>query len=89
MAADDNHRFVLDLCVPLAALLPHSPGPYIALVLIGFVVGILGHLSGARILVGVGVILIFLGALLFPLVINVTTENPPPAIEESRGDSGE
>lgn len=80
---------MLDLCVPLATLLPHSPGPYIALILIGFVIGILGHLSGARLLVAIGVILIFLGALLFPLLVNVTTENPPPPIEESRGDSGE
>jgi hypothetical protein len=80
---------VLDLCVPLATLLPHSPGPYIALILIGFAIGILGHLSGARLLVAVGVALIFLGALLFPLLVNVTSENPPPPIEESRGDSGE
>ena len=80
---------MLDLCVPLATLLPHSPGPYIALILIGFVIGILGHLSGARLLVAIGVILIFLGALLFPLLVNVTSENPPPPIEESRGDSGE
>ncbi len=80
---------MLDLCVPLATLLPHSPGPYIALILIGFAIGILGHLSGARLLVAVGVALIFLGALLFPLLVNVTSENPPPPIEESRGDSGE
>ena len=26
-------------------LLPHSPGPYIALMLIGFAIGILGHLT--------------------------------------------
>ncbi|HET7509132.1 MAG TPA: hypothetical protein VFJ65_02685 [Solirubrobacterales bacterium] len=80
---------MLDLCVPLATLLPHSPGPYIALILIGFAIGILGHLSGARLLVAIGVALIFLGALLFPFLINVTSENPPPPIEESRGDSGE
>jgi hypothetical protein len=80
---------VPDLAMPLAALLPHSPGPYIALMLAGFVVGILGHLSGARWLVAAGVILIFLGALLFPFVANVTTEDRPAPIEESRGDSGE
>jgi hypothetical protein len=80
---------VPDLVLPLAALLPHSPTPYIALMLIGFVTGILGHLAGARWLVAVGVILIFLGALLFPLLANVTTENRPAPIEESRGDSGE
>ena len=48
------------------ALLPHSPAPYITLMLVGFVVGILGHLTRARWLVAAGVILIFLGAFLFP-----------------------
>jgi hypothetical protein len=57
-------------------------------VLIGFVVAILGHLSSARWLVAAGVILIFLGALLFPLAANLTTENRPAPIDESRGDSG-
>ena len=80
---------MLDLAPPLAALLPHSPSPYIVLMLAGFVVGILGHLTRARWLVAAGVILIFLGALLFPLLANVTTEERPPPIEESRGDRGE
>jgi hypothetical protein len=80
---------VPDLILPLAALLPHSPTPYITLMLVGFVVGILGHLMGARWLVAAGVALIFLGALLFPLLANVTTENKPPPIEEIHGDSGE
>jgi len=79
---------VPDFVLPLAALLPHSPGPYIALMLIGFAVGILGHLAGARWLVGAGVVLIALGALLLPFVANVTTENKPAPIERSRGDSG-
>jgi hypothetical protein len=79
----------LALAPPLLALLPHSPGPYIALMLIGFAIGILGHMAGARLLVAVGIVLIFLGALLFPFLANVTTENKPPPIEESRGDSGE
>lgn len=70
---------VLDLAVPLASLLPHSAGPYIALILIGFGTGMLGHLTTARWLVAVGVILVFLGALLFPLAINLTEENPRPA----------
>ena len=77
-----------DLVLPLAALLPHSPTPYIVLMLVGFAVGILGHLAGARWLVAAGVILIALGALLLPLVANVTTEDRPAPIEESRGDSG-
>jgi hypothetical protein len=80
---------VLDPPTPLAELFPHSPGPYIALMLAGFVIGILGHLTRARWLIASGVILIFLGALLFPLAANLTTENRPPPIEETRtGDSG-
>jgi hypothetical protein len=79
---------VHDLALPLAALLPHSATPYIVLMLVGFAVGILGHLAGARWLVAAGVILIALGALLLPLVANVTTTNKPAPIEESRGDSG-
>jgi len=68
---------VPDLALTLAALLPHSAGPYIALVLIGFVVGILGHLSSSRWLVAAGIALIFLGALLFPLALNLTEGTPP------------
>ena len=75
--------------MPLAALLPQSPTPYIVLMMSGFVVGILGHLAGARWVVASGVILIFLGAFLLPLAANVTTDDRPPPIEESRtGDSG-
>jgi hydrogenase-4 membrane subunit HyfE len=80
---------VPDLLPPLAALIPHSPGPYIALMLVGFAIGILGHLTRSRLLIVSGIALIFLGALLFPLLANLTTQNRPPPIEESRGDSGE
>ncbi len=80
---------MLDLGTLVVALLPHSPTPYITLMLAGFAIGILGHLTRARWLVAAGVILIFLGALLFPLLANVTTEDRPPPMEESRGDSGE
>ena len=67
---------MLDLVLPIAALLPHSIGPYIALMLCGFAIGILGHLSSSRALVAAGVILIALGAFLFPLALNVTTDTP-------------
>ncbi len=67
---------MFDLALPLADLLPHSAGPYIALILIGFTIGILGHLSTARWLGAAGIILIFLGALLFPLAVNFTQESP-------------
>jgi hypothetical protein len=74
---------VPDLALPLAALLPHSPGPYIALILVGFAIGVLGHLARARWLIASGVILIFLGALLFPLAVNLTTADKPPPVDES------
>lgn len=66
-----------DLALLLATLLPHSAGPYVALVAIGFAVAIAGHLSGLRWLIAAGVILIFLGAFLFPLALNLTESTPP------------
>jgi hypothetical protein len=74
---------VLDLVPPLAALLPHTIAPYIAMMLCGFAIGILGHLSSSRWLVAAGIVLIALGAFLFPLALNVTTDDKPPAIESS------
>ena len=68
---------MLDLCPPLATVLPHSIGPYIAVMLSGFAIGVLGHMSRARWLIVAGIILVFLGAFLFPLALNVTTETPP------------
>lgn len=79
---------MLDLALPLADLFPRSPGPYIALMLAGFAIGILGHVFRVKAMVIAGVTLIFLGALLFPLAANLTTENRPPPIDESRGDAG-
>ena len=74
---------MLDLAMPLAAVLPQSIGPYIALMLCGFAIGILGHLSSSRALVAAGVILIALGAFLFPLALDLTTDKDPPAVESS------
>ncbi|MGE5407557.1 MAG: hypothetical protein ACM3NV_02990 [Syntrophothermus sp.] len=72
-----------------AALLTQSPGPYIALMLAGFVVGVVGHLTRTRWLVAAGVVLIALGALLLPLAANLSSSNRPAPIEESRGGAGE
>jgi hypothetical protein len=66
-----------DLALSLATLLPHSAGPYAALVLIGFGVAIAGHLSASRRLIAAGIVLIFLGAFLFPLALNLTESTPP------------
>jgi hypothetical protein len=80
---------VLDLVPPLAALLPQSPGPYIALVLAGFVTGILGHLTKIRWLVAAGLALIVLGAFLLPVAVNLSSNSSPPPIEELGGGTGE
>lgn len=61
-----------------AGILPHSIGPYVSLMIAGFVIGILGHLFRSRWMVGIGIILIFLAALALPLALNVTTEKPEP-----------
>lgn len=66
-----------DLALSLATLLPHSAGPYIALVLIGFAVAIAGHATTSRWLIVAGIVLIFLGAFLFPLALNLTESTPP------------
>lgn len=73
-----------DPVLPIAALLPQSAGPYMVLMLIGFVTGLLGHLTRARWLIAAGVMMIFLAVFLFPLAVNLTTENPPPPVDTSR-----
>jgi hypothetical protein len=64
--------------MPLAEILPQSTGPYVALMILGFAVGILGHLSRSRWLVTTGIIIIFLAALAFPLVLNLQSDKPDP-----------
>lgn len=74
-----------DLLLPVAAL-PQSPGAYIAIVLVGFAVGTCGHLFKQRWLVGVGVALIVIGALLLPFAAGIpSSEKSPPAGEAIEG----
>lgn len=77
-----------DLLLPLADLFPQGPAPYLALILAGFAIGTAGHVFRARWMVIAGVTLIFLGALLLPVVANLTTGNRPPPLNEPRGDAG-
>jgi hypothetical protein len=80
---------VLDLLPPLAAL-PHSIGPYLTLVLVGFGVGTLGHMTKIRWLVGVGIALIVVGALLLPFAAGIPSgEKSPPTNEGFGGELGE
>jgi hypothetical protein len=80
---------VHDLLLPSAAL-PHSPGAYIAIVLVGFAVGTLGHLFKVRWLVAVGIALIVVGALLLPFAAGIpSNEKSPPGAESLEGGFGE
>jgi hypothetical protein len=73
---------------PLAAL-PRDFGPYVTLMLLGFCVGILGHITRSRWLVAIGILLILVGALLLPLVLKATTnDEPPPPPRASAGVAG-
>jgi hypothetical protein len=64
--------------MPLAGILPQSTGPYAALMVAGFAVGIAGHLIRSRWLVTVGIIIIFLAVLAFPLALNLQSDKPEP-----------
>ena len=63
----------------LLGALPRSFGPYATLMMLGFVIGVFGHLTRSRWLVTIGILLIFIGAFLLPLALKATThEEPPP-----------
>ena len=72
---------MLDLLPPPAALLPEGHGPYVALMLSGFAVGILGQLFRQRWMIISGIVLIFLGALLLPLAAGLPGTDKPPGGE--------
>jgi biotin transporter BioY len=81
---------VFDLGLPLAALLPETHVPYVALMLIGFGVGIFGSMLKQRWLMATGIILIVLGALLLPLAAGLPgSDEPPGAGDFPQLESGE
>ena len=61
-----------------AAVLPEGIGWYIVLMAAGFFVGAYGHLIRSRWIVAIGVIMIFLATLLFPIAIHVFEDRPSP-----------
>jgi hypothetical protein len=64
--------------IAVAAALPDSIEPYLAMMAGGFVIAIVGHLSRSRWLVALGIILILLATLLFPLALQIFSDEPPP-----------
>lgn len=74
---------MLALFTPVADLLPRSVGPYVTLMLLGFLIGIGGHLTRSRWLVAIGVMMIFLATVVFPLA-RIASEDNPPAPDDPR-----
>jgi hypothetical protein len=62
----------------IAGILPESIGPYVSLMMAGFLIAVLGHLSRSRWLIALGIILVFLAAAAFPLALNVFSDKPEP-----------
>jgi hypothetical protein len=62
----------------VAGILPQSTGPYVALMMVGFAVGVLGHLSRSKWLITIGIVIIFCAALAFPLALNLQGDKPEP-----------
>jgi hypothetical protein len=60
------------------ALLPDTIEPYLVLMGVGFFVAIWGHGMHSRWVVAVGLIMVFLAVLLFPLALQLFSEEPPP-----------
>jgi len=64
--------------MPLFAdVLPDTITPYLLLMLAGFVVGTAGHLYKSKLVVAMGIFMIFLATLLLPLAVIATEEEPP------------
>jgi hypothetical protein len=59
-----------------ASFLPSSTGPYLVLLIIGFVVGAYGHLARFRWLIIAGILLIVAAAVLFQIALK-TLSSPP------------
>jgi hypothetical protein len=70
--ADDNDVMLL------AGILPQSVGPYVSLMMAGFLIAVVGHLSRSRWLIAVGILLVFLAAAALPLALNAFSDQPEP-----------
>lgn len=46
--------------------LKSSPQPIVTLMLVGFGIGVFGHLAGSKVLIGIGIALVFVAGLLAP-----------------------
>ena len=51
-----------------------SPWPFVILMLVGFVIGIFGHIIKSKPLIATGIGLIFMGTLVLPLIVNLSKQ---------------
>ena len=58
----------------MPAVFDPSPLPFIALMGLGFVVGVAGHVYGSRTAIATGIAMIFLATLLLPLGLYLNQE---------------
>ncbi len=64
------------MVLTLAVALPETITPYLLLMLGGFVVGTAGHLYKSKLVVAIGILMIFAATLLLPLAVIATEEEP-------------
>ena len=48
-----------------------SPTPFVVLMVVGFVIGVIGHITRIKGLIALGIGMIFLATFLLPLITNV------------------
>jgi hypothetical protein len=65
----------------LAVALPETITPYLLLMLAGFVVGTAGHLYKSKLVVAIGILMIFAATLLLPLAVLATEDEPASSPE--------
>jgi hypothetical protein len=53
-------------------------GPYVALLIAGFAVGIAGHVFRVRWMIALGIALIFIATLVLPVLVNLIGDEPAP-----------
>lgn len=63
--------------INIAAFLPRDIWPYMALMIAGFVVGLGGHLLQMKPMILIGVLMIFVATVVFPIAINIAHDTPP------------
>ena len=58
--------------------MPESLTPYLVIMIAGFAIGIYGHAMKSRLVVAIGILLIFLATALLPLALNIFSDEPQP-----------